>query len=508
MNSVVLRVERLSKSFAGVRALDGVSLEVRAREVVGVLGENGAGKSTLLKVLAGLCQRDGGHIAMRGRAVRFGSPREAAEAGISMVFQEQSLVPNLSVAENIMLGHEGVAVRAGFYDWKRLHAMGAAQLAKLDSTLAPWALTETLSFEERQMVELAKALTIEERTPHEPLILLDEPTSMLDAGQAQAVLIGIERLRGRASVVFVSHRLDEVLRVCDRIYVFAEGRCVGQGQRGVCTKAELQAMMLGRRHRVDSKDGSPPQEAPTSASAVILSVRDLSCAHRYHSVSFDLRAGEVLGIAGAAGSGRDSLCRALFGAETPDSGEIALDGRPVRWREPADAVERGIGYLPGERSTEGVVAGMSVAENMTLAHLGELRRGPFIGLRLEKALVRRWIERLGIKPCTSADMQAQLLSGGNQQKIVLAKWLIARKLRILILDHPWRGLDVGAKAEAVASIREVARSGIGIVLITDALDDLIALSDSLIVMKNGLVSGRFTCSAAKPPDWRVLECML
>jgi len=507
VNTSVLRVERLSKTFAGVLALDDVSIEVGPREVVGVLGENGAGKSTLLKVLAGLYRPDRGHIALRGRPVRLRSPRDASALGISMVFQEQSLLLNLNAAENIMLGHEDAALRAGFYDWKKLHALSVAQLAKLDSGISPSALAETLSFGERQMVELAKALTVEERTPHEPLLLLDEPTSMLNGDQAQAVLLAIERLRSRASTIFVSHRLDEVLRVCDRIYVFAQGRCVGQRNAGACTKVDLQDMVLGHVRPAEPGDRQRARQAPASASRVVLSVRDLTRAHHYRSVNFELRAGEVLGIAGAADSGRESVCRALFGAEPPDSGEIALDGRPVRFTEPADAVQRGIGYVPRERGTEGVVAGMSVAENMTLAHLGEMRRGPFIGLRREKALVRSWIARLGIRSCT-AETQAQLLSGGNQQKLVLAKWLIARTLRILILDHPWRGLDVGAKAEAVASIRDLARGGLGIVLVTDAIDELIALSDNLVVMKSGVVSGTFTGSSAKPPDLRVLECML
>ena len=504
MNTSVLRVERLSKSFDGVRALDGVSIDVGPHEVVGVLGENGAGKSTLLKVLAGLCRPDAGEITVRGRTMRFRGPRDAAAAGISMVFQEQSLVPNLNVAENIMLGHEDAALRGGFYDWKKLHALGEVQLGKLDARIAPSALTETLSFAERQMVELAKALAIEERTPHEPLILLDEPTSMLDDEQARVVLLAIERLRSRASMILVSHRLDEVLRVCDRVYVLAGGRCVGQRHRGACTKTELQGMMLLQPSHGRS---SPAPQAGRDVSAVVLHVSELSRAGRYRGVSFELRAGEVLGIAGAAGSGRESLCRALFGAEVPDSGEMVLDGRRVRWSEPADAVRHGIGYVPAERSTEGLVAGMSVAENMTLAHLDELQRGPFIPLGPEKALVRHWMARLAIQPGTG-ETQAQWLSGGNQQKLVLAKWLITHKLKVLILDHPWRGLDVSAKAEAVDVIHEFARAGIAMVLITESIDDLIASSDSLIVMKNGMVSGVFKGGPAKPPELRVLECML
>lgn len=505
MNATALRIERLSKSFGSVRVLDNVSIEVGAREVVGVLGENGAGKSTLLKVLAGLCRPDSGQIVVRGRMTQLNSPREAADAGIGMVFQEQSLLPNLSVAENIMLGHEGSAVRAGFYDWRKLRALAAAQLAKLDSCIALTAQTDTLSFAERQVVELAKVLVIEERTQLEPVILLDEPTSILESGQVETVLRLIERLRQRASVVFVSHCLNEVLRVCDRVYVLAEGRCVGQRHRANCTAVDLQALMLGRPGHIES-GLKAVQERSASDTAAILSVRNLSRAGSYRAVSFELQAGEVLGIAGRAGSGRESLCRSLFGAEVPDSGEIALDDRPVTFSEPSDAVRLGIGYVPAERVLEGFVAGLSVRENMTLAHPDEISRGPFMNLRREKALVRTWIDRLRIKPCTPHTM-AQLLSGGNQQKLVLAKWLMASTLRVLILDHPLRGLDVGAKGDMAAAIRELARSGIGVVLVAEMVDGLITMSDRVIVMKNGEVSGRFDESVARPAGLRVFERM-
>lgn len=238
-----------------------------------------------------------------------------------------------------------------------------------------------------------------------------------------------------------------------------------------------------------------------------LSVHALSRAGSYQSVSFELRAGEVLGIAGVEGSGRESLCRTLFGAEAPDSGEIVLDGQPVRLARPADAVRLGIGYVPAERHVEGIVAGLSVRENMTLAHLDQLRRGPFIDLAREKALVGSWIARLRIKPCT-AHTPVHHLSGGNQQKLVLAKWLIARTPKILILDHPLRGLDIGAKAEIVPLIRQLATSGIGIVLIADTFDELIALSDAILVMRDGVVSGHFPAAAAKPSELQILERMV
>lgn len=502
MNETVLRIEGVGKRFAGVQALDGVSLDIRAHEVVGLIGENGAGKSTLLKILAGIYCPDSGNIALRGQTIKPKSLADARDAGIAMVFQEPSLLPNLSVAENILLGHEGDALRAGFYDWNALYALAAAQLHKLGANIQPSVRTDTLSLIERQMVELAKALAIEERTQHEPVILLDEPTALLDTEQSEIVLAQIERLRTRASVMFVSHRLDEVLRVCDRIYVMANGRCVAQRERANCNTADLQQLMLGRQTSVEYG-----KRMPASFSTVRLSMRALCRADSYHAVSFDLHAGEVLGIAGAMGSGRESLCRTLFGAEKPDSGEIVLDGQAIRLRDPADAVRLGIGYVPSDRRAEGIVGGLSVRENMTLAHLGTLHRGPFIDLAREKELVGRWIERLRIKP-PAPDALAHHLSGGNQQKLVLAKWLIAHTPKILILDHPLCGLDVGAKEEIITLIRELAKGDIGILLIADTSDELIALSDNIIVMKDGIVSGRFSTADEKPSELQILERMV
>jgi ribose transport system ATP-binding protein len=505
MNGPVLRAEGISKNFPGIRALDDVSIELRAHEVVGLVGENGAGKSTLLKVLGGLYPPDNGRVILRGKPVCFGSIFQAANAGVGMVFQEQSLLPNISVAENILLGHEDRALRRGFYNWSLLYQQAATQLDKLGAKISPSTRTDALSFAERQVVELAKVLAIEERTQHESVILLDEPTSVLDAGEVETVLNLIEILRARASVVFVSHRLDEVLRVSDRIYVLTNGRCVAERDRKQCDVIELQQLMLGRELSKEYAERGSPLAADWHE--VRLSVRDLGRRNSYEAVNFDLHAGEVLGIAGVQGSGRESLCRTLFGAEEADSGVVLLGGRPLRLVGPADAVRFGIGYVPSERRTEGIIAGLGVRENMTLAHLDEFRRGPAIDFRRERQTVKRWINRLRIKTA-SQDAPVSNLSGGNQQKIVLAKWLIAQNPKVLILDHPLRGLDVGVKAEIFPLIREFAQSGIGILLIADTLDELIALSDSIIVMKDGAISGRFPATGTKPSQLQILERMV
>ncbi|MEO7580875.1 MAG: sugar ABC transporter ATP-binding protein [Massilia sp.] len=499
----MLRVERVSKRYAGVQALDEVTLELRAGEVVGLVGANGAGKSTLLKLMAGLCQPDGGRIVLRGRETVLKDRAEAADAGIGMVFQEQSLLPTLSVAENIMLGHEGAALRGGlFYDWPALNALAAAQLAKLDSPIAPSAPTDSLSFADRQMVELAKVLTLEERAQQRPVILFDEPTCMLEGAQLDTVLARIRGLRERAAVLFVSHRLEEVMRICDRVYVLRDGRCVHE-----CVTAETGADELRRRMLGPVAAFSTSRRvAPDTAAPLRLQVSGLSHGRRYRDVSFELRAAEVLGLVGGPGSGCEQLCRTLFGALAPDAGEIVLDGVPIRLAAPADAVRHGIAYLPAERQSEGIVAGLSVRENMSLAHLDQLRRGPFIDAAREDGLVAEWMARLHITP-RNAQTQARHLSGGNQQKLALAKWLLVDAPKVLILDHPARGLDVGARAELFDLIRSLADSGIGVLLVADTLEEAMALSDTLLVLRDGVMVGRIALADGKASERQILECM-
>jgi len=505
MNDPVLRVENLCKRFPGLQALDDVSIEVRSHEVVGLIGENGAGKSTLLKVLAGLYPADSGRIILRGKEVVIRGVVGAADAGIGMVFQEQSLLPNISVAENILLGREAEAMSFGLYNWRKLNALATAQLAKLGSRIAPDAETDSLTFTERQVVELAKVLSIEERTQHEPIVLLDEPTSVLEAEEVQTVLNLIRRLRERASVVFVSHRLDEVLSVSDRVYVMTNGRCVAERDPRNCDVAELQRLMLGR----DLADQYSRKETKSynDVARTRLKVDKLGRRGTFEDVSFELHAGEVLGIAGVQGSGREVLCRTLFGAEPFDEGSYAIDGVDAWFNEPADAVRAGIGYLPAERRVEGIVGGLSVKDNMTLAHLEEVKRGPFVDARRETALARKWIDQLQIKTRSPAT-PASNLSGGNQQKVALTKWLIASDPKILILDHPMRGLDVGAKSEIFTLVRGLTKSGIGILLIADTIEELIALSDTILVMRDGHITGRFSAAEKAPTQLEILERMV
>ena len=501
----VLDVEAVHKRYPGVIALNGVSLRVGRHEVVGLAGENGAGKSTLLKILVGLERPDSGALRVRGREVRLRGVARAAAEGIGMVFQEQSLVPNLTAAENILLGCEGAAVRLGVYRWRRLAELAKAQLDKIGSTVDPMARTETLSFAERQMVEIAKVLAIEERTSAEPIVLLDEPTSVLDGDEIETLFAQIERLRTQASVIFVSHRLDEVLRVSDRVYVLRNGEVAGEIDPRTASTGDLHRMMIGRdaagSHYHEDRQAGGADGPPR------LRV-DALCGPSFADATFQIGTGEVVSIAGVQGSGREDLCRTLFGGRPVSSGTVELDGAPLDLDSPRDAVRAGIGYVPSERKFEGIVGPMSVAENMTLAHAGAVSTGPFLNRSREATVVDAWIDRLSIRTPSRA-VAIGRLSGGNQQKVVLARWLFSGSLKVLLLDHPTRGLDVGAKSEVYRLIRELAAGGVAVLLLADSLEESIAMSDRVLVMREGrIVATVPTPPGAKPDPVQIMKEMV
>lgn len=506
MTAPVLSVIDLKKRYAETTALAGVTFEVRPHEVVGLIGENGAGKSTLLKSLVGLVQPDSGRIELRGTAVKLRSVLQAGSVGIGMVFQEQSLIPNITVAENILLGAEGSAVRGGLYRWGELAKRAQVQLDKIGCQIDPMTITERLTFAQRQLVEIAKVLAIEERTHAEPVVLLDEPTSVLDSDEIEILFAQIERLRSHASVVFVSHRLDEVLKVADRVYVLRNGETVGEFVPSDTDARTLQRMMIGR-----DTEGSHYHEdaqADVAANPVRLKVDGLSLKGVCDAVSFDVQRGEVVGLAGVQGSGREELSRALFGAETITAGRVLVDDEPIRFRTPREAIAAGFGFVPAERRSEGMIASMTIAENITLPHIATVCNGPFLDRARERTVVDSWVDKLRVKAgSTSASIST--LSGGNQQKAVLARWLISGNLRVLILDHPTRGLDVGAKSDVYKLIRELSAADVAIVLLADSLEETIAMSHRVIVMKDGKVSAEIpTPVEAKPAPIKILERMI
>jgi ribose transport system ATP-binding protein len=500
----MLKVEGVSKSFGPVKALRDATIEIGAHEVVGLIGENGAGKSTLMRILSGGMRPDTGTIAVDGSPVVLRDTGQANRHGIAMVFQEQSLLLNMSVADNLHLAHEQPFTRLGVISRRRMIEAARAQLAKVGLDIDPTVSAGDLSFAARQMVELAKALSLEERTQAPLTILLDEPTSVLEAKDIEILFERMRTLKSRASFVFVSHRLDEVLTISDRIYVMKDGAIVAERPAGATSVPVLHAMMVGRD--LDAEYYREARQKPPG-DEVVLEARGLGVPGAYRNVDFTLRRGEVLGIAGVIGSGREELTRTFFGFLPQTSGALLIDGREANLRTPTHAVAAGIGYIPRERRIEGLVMDISVAANITLARLDAAMRHGFIDHGRERSIAEEWIGRLRIKTPSTAQL-CRNLSGGNQQKIVIARWLSAHS-HILILDHPTRGLDVGAKEEVYDLIRNLSAEGVAIVLTSDTLEETIGLCHTILVMRDGEITARFDAPPhAKPAQVALLEHMV
>lgn len=498
-------LKAVDKRFPGVHALKSVDFQIRRGEIVGLVGENGAGKSTLMKVVYGAYQPDGGTVTIDGKSVRFQNPRQAMEKGIGMVFQEQSLIPNLTVMENIFLGYEAQFVRLGVIDWKAMARAARAQLAKVQLDIDPSMVTERLSFAQRQLVELAKVLTLEERVDGDLVILLDEPTSVLAEDEVKMLFRIVRDLTARASFIFVSHRMDEVMELSDRIYVMKDGQVVDVVARGQATAEQIQHKMVGRN--VNNEYYREPRQKPYDASAEVLRMEGVGLPGRIRDISLTLHRGEVLCLVGTEGSGREAILRTIYGMRTPIEGRVTIKGQPVTRFTPQEAVARGVGYVPRERKIEGIVAGMNVFENMTLSQMGRYSKAGVLNVGAEKALARDWIAKLSIK-AHSEFADCGTLSGGNQQKVVLSKWRSAGS-DIMLLDHPTRGLDIGAKEDVYEMIRDMSDDGVGVVLVADTLEEAIGLSHTIIVIKDGAIQQRFDCRpGAKPSLFDLLHYMI
>jgi len=500
----MLELKKVEKSFPGVRALKGVDFSIADGEIVGLVGENGAGKSTLMKLLYGQFPHDSGEILINGKAVRFDNPRSATDLGIGMVFQEQSLIGNLSVMENIFLGHERGFARGGIIGWRAMAAAARKQLAKVKLDIDPKARTETLSFAQRQLVELAKVLTLEERVKGHLVILLDEPTSVLSRTEVELLFSLVRELRSRASFVFVSHRLDEVLEISDRVYVMKDGEVVDVVKSSEAAVESIQHKMVGRLIKTEFYRES--KQLPFDQHNTLLQARGLSLRGHYEDISFGLHAGEVLAIVGTDGSGREEVMRSVFGLECPTSGLLEVGGEKVTEHTPAEGVRRRIGYVPRERKFEGIVPGMNIFENMTLCNISALSGNGFLHIQEERSLATEWIKKLSIKT-PSEFTDCGNLSGGNQQKVVLAKWRSAGS-KVILLDHPTRGLDIGAKEDVYDMVREMCADGCGVLLIADTLEEAIGLAHTIIVIKDGRIQKTFDCAQGKPTLFDLVHYMV
>ena len=494
MSEVALEVRNVSKAFPGVQALDHVSFEVRENEIVGLVGENGAGKSTLLKILIGVYQPDEGEVLVGGQSVRPRSVKEASDCGLAMVFQEQSLLSNLTVRENIFLGNEEPFMRFGVINWKKMDQAAQKQLEKVDLDLSPSTYTDTLNFATRQMVELARVMTLEDRTKRHPIIILDEPTTVLEGGEVELLFKRLRNLKERASIIFVSHHLDEILAITDRVYVFKDGQNVAERVTSETNVSELHQLMVGRELKGEYyREG----KQATPAEDVVLSIRNLTKKGSYYDVNLDLHRGEIVGLACVLGSGREDVCRTIAGIVTPDAGEVLMEGKPLPFGSTAGAIKAGIGYVPQDRGSEGLVIYLSIGPNITLPDLSKVVRGGFLSQGAEKKLAVEWIDKLAIKTPGPGAL-CMNLSGGNQQKVVLAKWL-ASKVRVFVLDHPTRGVDVGAKEDVYELVRALAQEGMAVLLMSDTLDETIGLSNVILTMKDGRVTQRIEAPAGKKP---------
>ncbi|MFC1414748.1 sugar ABC transporter ATP-binding protein [Streptacidiphilus sp. N1-12] len=484
-----LRAEQISKSFGPVHALSEVSLDVRAGEVLALMGENGAGKSTLLRVLSGDHQPDRGRLVLDGAPVAFHSPHEAQRAGLRVIQQEPEIVPHVSVAENIYLG--ALPRRARVVDQRALFAQVDRDLERYGfaDVLDPRMLGSALSPAQRQLVEILRALVGDVR-----VIAFDEPTSSLADHEVEALFGLIRRLRDDGvAVVYVSHRMPEIFAIADRVAVLRDGRYVGDRPVAQTDHTELVRMMVGR----DLADMFVRQ--PREPGEVVLSVRDL-VTEDVHGVSLDLRAGEVVGLGGLIGAGRSELAQALVGAVPVHGGGIEMEGKPLRLRGPGDALRAGIGLAPEERKAQALLLRRTIRDNISLAVLGRLTRWHVVRRAAEREIALRHVEQLSIRT-HSIEQEVSTLSGGNQQKVVLARWL-ARRPKVLILDEPTRGVDVGAKAEIYAIINDLAAQGMALLVISSELPELLGLSDRIVVMRGGRVTGEVT--QAQATEERVL----
>ena len=479
-------MEAIVKSFPGVRALDGVSFDVRAGEVHALVGENGAGKSTLMKILAGAYIADGGTIAVDGKTIAMTGPKDAERAGIGMIYQEFNLVPDLGVIENIVLGIE--PVRGWFLDPGAAAARATAILAELGITLPLDRPARRLSVAEQQLTEIAKALV-----RHARLIVMDEPTAALTERETDALFALIATLKAQGvAFVYISHRLEELPRIADRITVIRDGKAIETRPIAEMPQNEMIRLMVGR-----SLEAHFPELPPVAPDAPVrLAVRDLHAASNVNGVSFAVRRGEIVGLAGLVGAGRTEIVRAIAGADIATGGEITVDGKTVVVRSPHAGIEAGIALITEDRKAQGLVLGMTVRENTTLAHLASYSSGPFIDRAAEVDVTNHEIAELRVRT-PSSEQAVRNLSGGNQQKVVLAKWLIG-DAHVFLFDEPTRGVDVGAKAEIYALMLQLLARGAAIVMVSSELPEVLGMSHRVLVVRDGTIAGEFARADATP----------
>lgn len=477
----ILEVRNIHKSFAGTKeVLDSVDFQLIKGEIHALIGENGAGKSTLIKIISGVLQPDLGRIILEGKEVKFKDPLDAQIHGIAAVYQEPAVFPNLSVAENIFTGHYKTNSFSKRLDWKEMYSEALSLLKSLGLEIDPRLPVKSLSIAERQIIEIARVLSINPK-----ILIMDEPTSALTLEETKRLFTIMKKLKeAGTSIIFISHRLEEVFEIADRVTVLRDGHYIGTKKVSEASIDELIQMMVGRT----LKDMYPKEEIKKGD--VILRVEKLTKEGEFYDVSFELHRGEVLGIAGLVGAGRTELAQAIFGIRRLNAGKIYINNQEVKISSPNDAIRHGIVYVPEDRHQHGVILQMDITCNITLPILKQLSMKGWIDRESEKELAKRYYELLDIRGI-GLWQKVLTLSGGNQQKVVLAKWL-ATSPKILILDEPTRGIDVGAKVAIYQFINRLAREGYGIILISSELPEVLGMSDNILVMHEGKIVGKFS----------------
>ncbi len=468
---VLFEMKGIGKSFPGVKALEGVNLTIREGQVHALLGENGAGKSTLIKILSGAYTRDEGEIFFDGKPADIRNPGDAETLGISTIYQEFNLTPNMTIAENIFLGH--LPTKAGRIDWATVKSKSRALLDSLEVNLPVDRMTGTLSVAQQQMVEIAKALNRNTR-----ILIMDEPSAVLSEKDIDNLFAVVRRLQSTGiGIVYISHRLKEIFQLADEVTVLKDGRYVDTRQVAEVDMDDLVRLMIGR----DLSDVFPKRQAEPGE--VVLEVSHLAQAHLARDVSFQLRAGEIIGFAGITGSGRTEVARVIFGADRATAGDMTLFGKPYRPRSPRDAINHGVALVTEDRKRQGLLLKLQVYFNTTVSGLDRLTSFGVLRLKDEMTLVRKWITNLRIKT-PSPEFLVVNMSGGNQQKVVLARWL-SLGIKVFIMDEPTRGIDVGSKAEIYQIMTDLADQGVAIIMISSELPEVLGMSDRVMVMREG-----------------------
>ncbi|KAA9010101.1 sugar ABC transporter ATP-binding protein [Histidinibacterium aquaticum] len=474
----VLRLSGISKSFPGVKALSDVELALYPGQVTALVGENGAGKSTLVKILTGIYQPDGGEIVIDGSPTRFPTANDAAEAGVTAIHQETVLFDELSVAENIFLGHAPRG-RFGLVDWPRMNREASEILKRIGARIDPKVVLRELGIANKHLVAIARALSIEAR-----VVVMDEPTASLSQTEIEELYDLVERLKGEGkAILFISHKFDEVFRIADRYTVFRDGEMVDAGLISETSENALVEKMVGR-----SVDTIFPQRQSQPGEEV-LRVEGYAHPTEFADISFSLRRGEILGFYGLVGAGRSEFMQALFGVTRPSGGSVQIEGRAAEIRSPADAIHQGIVYVPEDRGRQGAITAMPIFQNVTLPSLGRTSKRGFVRMAEEFKLAREYTQRLELR-AAALDQPVGELSGGNQQKVVIAKWL-ATKPKVIILDEPTKGIDVGSKAAVHEFMAELAREGLSVIMVSSEIPEILGMSDRVVVMREGRMVGEY-----------------